>query len=323
MKRPLRKVAWFLGALAVVAVILVIVLIIQFLKPTPPPPGPPTTSPPSSSPQRPKAQSADCPDVLVVSVPGTWESKPNDDPYRPAANPRSLMLRVTKVLQDRFPQARAEVYTVPYLAQFRNPTVLTDRQRDYNDSRAQGKRRTVAEIRETNEKCPLTTYVLMGFSQGAVIVGDIASDIGNGRGPIAERDQDLVLGVGLIADGRRQAGGQHDVGPVPPGVGAEIALGGFGSLVGGITMTGARPGGFGDLKDRTYTICAPGDLICDSPTAANGLGAVGQLAGAVNNPVHAMYATKRYWSIDGRSATQWMLGWSSRLIEQAPHPKHS
>ncbi|EUA24849.1 cutinase family protein [Mycobacterium xenopi 3993] len=34
-----------------------------------------------------------------------------------------------------------------------------------------------------NDKCPLTSYVLVGFSQGAVIAGDIASDIGNGRGP--------------------------------------------------------------------------------------------------------------------------------------------
>ena len=35
----------------------------------------------------------------------------------------------------------------------------------------------------------------------SVIAGDMASDIGNGRGPV---DADLVVGVTLIADGRRQ-----------------------------------------------------------------------------------------------------------------------
>ncbi len=321
MKRHFRKVAFGFGFLALVALILVVVLIIQFLKPTPPPPGPPS-SPPVPT-ERPEAQPADCPDVLVVSIPGTWESKANDDPYRPTANSRSLMLRITKALQNKFPRSRAEVYTVPYVAQFRNPTVLNDRQRDYNDSRAQGTRRAEAKIAKTHERCPLTRYVLMGFSQGAVIAGDIAGDIGNDRGPIPAADQDLVLGVGLIADGRRQPGEQNDVGPSPAGVGAEIALSGFSSLVPGITMTGPRPGGFGRLQDRTYSLCAPGDLICDSPTVSNGLGAIGRLAGAVNNPVHAMYATKRYWATGGQSATQWMYSWAVRLIEDAPHPKHT
>lgn len=73
----------------------------------------------------------------------------------------------------------------------------------YNDSRAEGTRAMVAAMTDMNNRCPLTSYVLIGFSQGAVIAGDVASDIGNGRGPV---DEDLVLGVTLIADGRRQQG---------------------------------------------------------------------------------------------------------------------
>ena len=65
-------------------------------------------------------------------------------------------------------------------------------------------------LTDMNTKCPLTSYVIVGFSQGAVIAGDIASDIGNGRGPV---DEDLVLGVTLIADGRRQTGVGQDIGP--------------------------------------------------------------------------------------------------------------
>ena len=91
----------------------------------------------------------------------------------------------------------------------------------YNDSRAEGTRAAVKAMTDMNNRCPLTSYVLVGFSQGAVIAGDIASDIGNGRGPV---DEDLVLGVTLIADGRRQDGVGQDIGPNPDGQGAEITL---------------------------------------------------------------------------------------------------
>ncbi|NED59422.1 cutinase family protein, partial [Streptomyces sp. SID10244] len=103
---------------------------------------------------------------------------------------------------------------------------LTDRQSDYNVSRAQGYKRAAGKIIETNKNCPLTRYVIMGFSQGAVIAGDLASAIGNGRGVLPASDQDLVLGVGLIADGRREPGKQNDIAPSPNGVGAEVALSG-------------------------------------------------------------------------------------------------
>lgn len=305
--------------LAVVAIVLVVILFLT-LSPGGPPrlPGPDTTTPAD----RPDAQSADCPDVLTLVIPGTWESNPNDDPNSPTANPHSLMLRVSNGLQQEFDPSRTTVYTVPYVAQFRNPTNLADRQRDYDYSRGQGYERAAAKLASMNRDCPLTSYIIMGFSQGAVIAGDLASNIGNGRGPIPQSDADLVLGVGLIADGRRQPGGQHDVGPSPDGVGAEIALQAISGLIPGITMNGHRSGGFGVLEEKTYSICAPGDLICDAPTAANPLQAIGKLTSAAGNPVHAMYATTDHWSADGASATQWMYGWASALVDGAPHPEH-
>lgn len=322
-KRRLPKFLIFLGLLALIAIILIVVLVITLLKPSAPRipiPGGPSTS---ETVRRPEAQSADCPDVLTVVIPGTWESSAEDDPVHPSSNPRSLMLRVSSALQDEFPTSRTAVWTVPYVAQFRNPTNLTDTQVDYNVSRTQGYKRAAGKIISTNQKCPLTRYVILGFSQGAVIAGDLASNIGNGRGVLDAADEDLVLGVGLIADGRRQPGEQNDIGPSPSGVGAEIALSGIGRLVPGITLTGPRTGGFGTLQDRVQSICAPGDLICDSPTVANPIGAAAQLAGAINNPVHAMYATSRYWSLDGTTATQWMYGWSSGVIDDAPRPAHN
>ncbi|MFT4043897.1 MAG: cutinase family protein [Gordonia sp. (in: high G+C Gram-positive bacteria)] len=319
----LRRLAVLIALLAVIAIILIVIAVITLLRPGPAPvPGPPGPSS-SAPPGRPQAQSADCPDVLTLVVPGTWESSADDSPLNPTANRKSLMRRVSTALQSAFTSSRTEVYTVPYLAQFRNPTNLSDHQADYNVSRAQGYRRAAGKIISTHRTCPLTSYVIMGFSQGAVIAGDLASAIGNGRGVLDRSAQDLVLGVGLIADGRRQQGDQHDIGPDPNGVGAEVALAGMGSIVPGITMTGPRNGGFGDLRDRVQSICAPGDLICDSPTVTNPIGAVSRLAGAINNPVHAMYATPRYWSIDHITATQWMYRWAHKTIEEAPHPRHN
>ena len=167
---------------------------------------------------------------------------------------------------------------------------------NYNDSRAEGTRATVQALTDMNNKCPLTSYVLIGFSQGAVIAGDIASDIGNGRGPV---DDDLVLGVTLIADGRREHGVGKEIGPDPPGEGAEITLHEVPILSGmGLTMTGPRPGGFGALNGKTNEICAPGDLICAAPeeafSVANLPNTLSTLAGNGGQPIHAMYATTAF-----------------------------
>ena len=136
----------------------------------------------------------------MLSIPGTWESSPQLDPNNPTQFPMALLLNVTNPLLQQFGTDRVQVYTVPYTAQFHNP-FSADGQMSYNDSRAEGTKKAIQALTDMNNKCPLTSYVIVGFSQGAVIGGDIASDIGNGRGPV---DQDLVLGVTLIADGRRQ-----------------------------------------------------------------------------------------------------------------------
>ena len=148
---------------------------------------------------------------MMISIPGTWESSPQLDPFNPTQFPIALLLNVTNPIRAQFGNDRLEIFTVPYTAQFHNP-LSADKQMSYNDSRAEGTRAAVKAMTDMNNRCPLTSYVLVGFSQGAVIAGDIASDIGNGRGPV---DEDLVLGVTLIADGRRQDNVGQDIGPNP------------------------------------------------------------------------------------------------------------
>ncbi|HKI43462.1 MAG TPA: cutinase family protein [Mycobacterium sp.] len=325
-----RTLAWVAALTVAGVVLLVIVAAVVFLRRPESPPSavPPGVLPPSSSTThphkpRPASQDASCPDVQLIAVPGTWESSPQDDPLNPAQFPNALLHKVTGPISQQFPSSRVQTYTVPYTAQFHNP-LSGDTQMSYDDSRAEGTRATVQALTDMNNKCPLTSYVLAGFSQGAVIAGDIASDIGNGRGPV---DDDLVLGVTLIADGRRQQAVGNDIGPNPPGQGAEVTLQEVPVLSGlGLTMTGARPGGFGALNDKANEICAPGDLICAAPdeafSMANLPSTLNTLAGGAGQPVHALYATTQRWSLDGEPATDWTLNWAHGLIENAPHPKH-
>ncbi|GAB3222548.1 carboxylesterase Culp6 [Mycolicibacterium hippocampi] len=316
------------GAVGLVVVLIVAIVVVVLRRPDAPPTAvppsavPPTAVPPTTAP-RPEFQDASCPDVQLISIPGTWESSVQMDPFNPVQFPAALLLNVTNPIRAQFSSDRLEVFTVPYTAQFHNP-LSADRQMSYNDSRAEGTRATVKAMTDMNNRCPLTSYVLVGFSQGAVIAGDIASDIGNGRGPVAE---DLVLGVTLIADGRRQAGVGQDVGPNAQGQGAEITLHEVPTLSAlGLTMSGPRPGGFGMLENRTNEICARGDLICAAPESAFNITALPKtlevLSGGAGQPVHAMYATPEFWNIDGLSATQWTLNWAQGLIDNAPQPKH-
>ena len=317
------------GAVGVVVVLIVAIVVVLLRRPDSPPTAlPPSAIPPTGVPQapskpRPEFQDASCPDVQLISIPGTWESSLQLDPFNPVQFPRALLLGVTNPIRAQFDSARLEVFTVPYTAQFHNP-LSADRQMSYNDSRAEGTRAAVKAMTDMNNRCPLTSYAIVGFSQGAVIAGDLASDIGNGRGPV---DQDLVLGVIAIADGRRQSGVGVEVGPNPPGQGAEITLHEVPTLSAlGLTMSGPRPGGFGLLNDRTFEICARGDLICAAPESAFNITQLPEtlevLSGGAGQPVHAMYATPQFWNLDGLPATGWTLNWVQGAINNAPQPKH-
>jgi hypothetical protein len=317
------------GAMALVVVMIVAVVVVIMRRPETPPSAvpptavPPTAVPPTTKKPRPEFQDASCPDVQLISIPGTWESSPQLDPFNPVQFPIALLLNVTNPIREQFGTDRLEVFTVPYTAQFHNP-FAADKQMSYNDSRAEGTRAAVKAMTDMNNRCPLTSYVLVGFSQGAIIAGDLASDIGNGRGPV---DQDLVLGVTLIADGRRQTGVGMDIGPNPPGQGAEITLHEVPTLSAlGLTMSGPRPGGFGVLNDRTNEICARGDLICAAPESAFNITQLPKtlevLSGGAGQPVHALYATPQFWNLDGLPATGWTLNWAQGAISNAPQPKH-
>ena len=278
--------------------------------------GPLGTSETSSKPEETEPAEPDwCPAVEFISVPGTWESAADDDPFNPQANPASFMLSITRPLQQAYDINHVRVFTVPYTAQFRN--IQTERGRaemTYDDSRAEGTAKLAGELRFVAQTCPSTKFIIAGFSQGAVIVGDVASQIGNSAGPIAP---DRLLGAVMIADGRRENGVGVNPGADVTGVGAEIVMQPLQRVVSaatpGATMTGPRPGGFGLVEDRAFEICAPDDTVCDAPQGVgNAIERAHALIAANGN--HAMYATNPV-VIPGTTVPEWTVGWVRNVVD--------
>ena len=254
-----------------------------------------------------------CPDVEVISAPGTWESAAGDDPINPTANEWSFMLSVTRPLQERFPAEDVKVWTLPYTAQFRS--IQSQQEMTYDESRQEGQAVLETELVTMHDECPYTDFVLAGFSQGAVILGDVASQIGQGAGVVPA---DRIRGVVLIADGRREPGVGQVPGTVVGGVGAEVALQPLNLLVQpivpGATMRGPRVGGFGELQDRVWDICAPNDSICDAPRqVGNALERAQALVAA--NGIHAQYASNPD-VIPGTTTNAWVVEWATGLINR-------
>lgn len=276
-----------------------------------PDPQPSTEAQPDPTPAEPEW----CPAVEVVSVPGTWESAADDDPFNPQANPASFMLSITQPLQEAYDIGHVRVFTVPYTAQFRNIQTAHGRQEmTYDDSRAEGTAKLNGELAFVAQQCRSTQFIIAGFSQGAVIVGDVADAIGTNQGPIPP---ERLLGAVMIADGRRENGVGVNPGGELPGQGAEITLQPLQRVVDvatpGATMTGPRPGKFGKVADRAFQICAPNDSVCDAPLAvSNALERASDLLLANGN--HALYASNPD-VIPGTTAPQWTVDWARNVID--------
>jgi hypothetical protein len=268
----------------------------------------------SSAPEQPDS----CPANALYAAPGTWESTADDDPVHPSSRPQSLLLNVTQPLQEEFGDGldggALKTWTLPYSAQFRNVGALQEM--SYDDSRTEGYDRLEAEMTSMNETCPATQMIIVGFSQGAVLAGDLATSIGNGDSSVPA---DAVAGVALIADGRREDDKGELIGsPDVEGIGAEISLSSVESLVQpivpGASMRGPRPQDFGELEDRTNQFCAPADLVCSAPRdVGNAVQRAQDLVDA--NKVHAEYSSNGT-VVEGGTVPEWIVDWVRGIVNE-------
>ena len=187
------------------------------------------------------AAPAGCPTTFNLFIPGTWETEERADPTVSIG----MLKPIADSLADKHGSA-AQIYTLPYMAR------AFDNGKTYADSKSDGLGKAKRILSETAAKCSTTKFTITGYSQGADIAGDLASEIGNGSGPIAAEP---VLAVGLLADPGSGTEGEAVIGPHPSGKG----------------IADPRPQGMGELSGRVASICDPKDLYCSIQKGSNPL----------------------------------------------------
>ena len=146
-----------------------------------------------------------CTDVLAVITPDTWETTSDADPSVPVG----ILAAVGNTLKTTYGDT-VELFYTPYAAS------AFDQGQTYGDSKTTAIDTINDKVSTVAANCPQTTFILAGYSQGTDATGDIASAIGNGKGPISA---DKALAVGLLADPGRGTAGESVVGPPAAGTG--------------------------------------------------------------------------------------------------------
>ncbi|MFF4026320.1 cutinase family protein [Nocardia elegans] len=172
-----------------------------------------------------------CAKVTAVLVPGARDTDLDTDTTGPSRSPSSVLDPIARNLQARYGSDLA-VRTVP-------DSPSTSPTPDASGNPGQD---ALASLRSS--LCPTTRVIMLGYSDGAQIAGDLATRIGHGQGPVpASR----VLAVGLLGDPRRGSSTPQ-----------------LGEPAGGQGVEGPRAQDFGELNDRVRTVCAHGDLFCST-----------------------------------------------------------
>ena len=137
----------------------------------------------------------------------------------------------------------------------------------FDDSQSQGVAATMSTVANYQAQCDGKPVVIVGYSQGAGIGGDVLTDIGTGNTSGYEISSTDVSG--LLYSDPRQAGTLY-------GQGIERVLIG---VIPGLTMAGGRDvDDFGGIP--VTTVCFTGDPICDLPDPLHDpIGALDGLAG--------------------------------------------
>lgn len=212
-----------------------------------------------------------CPKLYVLGVQGTGQSSSDASPTLDAG----MLSSVMKPMMTMVGSVVQRAY-VPYPAGFGGATAGS--KVEFDKSVTQAVARTKSMISQIASRCSETKFALTGYSQGAMGLGMLARDIGQGKGPVPA---DRVAAVSLFGDPTRPEGSS----PFPGATGAtrpSVAPGTSGSTLtqlpavdtsnnpsgGGIAPQRDTQSDYGDLTGRVLSNCAAGDLACDAPSNA-------------------------------------------------------
>lgn len=207
--------------------------------------------------------------TVVLSLPGTG--------YPASADP------ITADFHSRLDSSRYEARVVPYPATFGGDEL------SYEVSRTAGAR----ALYEALDALPSgTPVVLSGYSQGAVIAGDVAAEIAR-----EQMFQYNIVACALIADGYR-----------PGGVGLSVNLHNMVGISEGYGIAGER---WVNAGHPTFWVSAWGDPICSLP-AGNPLRSVADLVGwySLKSPADAIqWGAKMLDAVITGQLQDWWAPW--------------
>lgn len=224
---------------------------------------------------------ANCTPVHVVQAAGTgfshsWHPDARitlfDDGSSPADD-----------LQRRFGNRRIGFYQVKYPATLGRFSVFGSpgwgaegtENATYGESVAYGRDDAVREMRTVAKSCPATRFILVGYSQGAHLIGDAAALVAAGQVPFVGPDQ--IAAVVLFADPGRAPLTPPAQAPRPARLYAPAPFGVRGAnfetvQAGGsplnpafVGMAGVRPGSFNGLEGKVLSLCNAADMACATP----------------------------------------------------------
>ncbi len=182
----------------------------------------------------PIADPLECSEVLIVSVRGT------NEPVR-----GNLLSPISREVREAFEKDAAvttEVLDYPASA-------------DMAESGTIGVRLLVDTLNQQAATCPDQATVLLGYSQGSLVVGDALTDgarvVGRGVGELTDTAKAHIAAVVLYADPRFVASEPYASGDFDPE--------GFGLLE-------REPGALAEFADRLMSFCAAEDFICQGGT---------------------------------------------------------
>ncbi len=207
----------------------------------------------------------DCPQAHIVATAGTAAANPNDDPnvihtFRMGNNFAQDLARElpdTTSWQNPYPASAGSFGTFLDTA---NPSHIS-----YGASKENGVKQATEHIEELVARCPDTHFVLVGYSQGAHVTGDVAA--------YAPVPPERILGVYLVADPARSALRDEQAWTNTGTVGRLTEAGAVYIASNFPTpntdMVGAagprEAGAFAHLSGKVRQICASPDPVCATP----------------------------------------------------------
>ncbi|MEU7631871.1 cutinase family protein [Nocardia sp. NPDC049220] len=226
----------------------------------------------------------DCAPLHLLIANGTTESAADADPDIDTGFGAQIALAAATTVNTGGRPVLTRAY-LPYAASFGGKPF--DRSKDTYDQSVSGGISTARTmLADQATRCPNQRVMLIGHSQGAEVISEIARDIGAGTGPITA---DRVAGVALFGDPTRAPGAavfsapqQIAPQPIPGSRSKQVSQVRLGSVPppqgGGIAPNPTRAT-FGAIAGRVGSFCVAGDLSCDTPADAALAHVVANVAG--------------------------------------------